>query len=151
MKHICLQILKISLALSVFRPALQAREFSIRILLFGWMELDLPTPVSHPPSWETRLYSHAEYPQCVFIKMDVCKFKQKNFTNLTTTLSKLSKFWPLWKFDHCGSHEKGSIDQTLCWLNVSRSNVSRPNGLRPKDMNRNGSISVSMLYNFIVL
>ncbi len=29
-----------------------ARSFSIRIVPFGWLELDLPTPVSHPPSQE---------------------------------------------------------------------------------------------------
>jgi hypothetical protein len=30
---------------------LLAKGFSIRIRLFGYMELDLPTPVSHPSSW----------------------------------------------------------------------------------------------------
>jgi hypothetical protein len=33
-----------------------------RILLIGLMELDLPIPVSHPPTRETYLYSHMAYP-----------------------------------------------------------------------------------------
>jgi hypothetical protein len=33
-----------------FWPALPAKRLSITVLQFGSMELDLPTPVSHPPS-----------------------------------------------------------------------------------------------------
>jgi len=33
-----------------FWRALPTRVFSVRIILFGYMELDLPTPVSHHPS-----------------------------------------------------------------------------------------------------
>jgi hypothetical protein len=35
--------------------ALAHESLQIRILLSGWAELDLPTPVSRPPSLETRL------------------------------------------------------------------------------------------------
>jgi hypothetical protein len=41
---------------------LPSEEFSIRIPQFGWMELDLPTPVSHPPSKGMCLPSHVTYP-----------------------------------------------------------------------------------------
>jgi hypothetical protein len=42
--------------------ALPVRGFSIRILLFGLIELDLPTPVSNPPFWGTHLHSWVAYP-----------------------------------------------------------------------------------------
>ena len=32
------------------------------MLLLGWMELDMPTPVSHPPSWGICANSHTVYP-----------------------------------------------------------------------------------------
>ncbi len=39
-----------------------SQRFSLRILLFGYMELDLPTIVSHPSSWGTCLHNCAVYP-----------------------------------------------------------------------------------------
>ncbi len=36
--------------LAFFQLALLAKGFLVRMLLFGWMELDLLTPVFHPPS-----------------------------------------------------------------------------------------------------
>ncbi len=52
--------------------------FSIRILLFG--KIDLPTPISHPPSRGTHPLTawcthHQKY-ICELIKMDVCKYKK---------------------------------------------------------------------------
>ncbi len=50
-----------SYAQSIFTAGF-AGQFSIRILLFGLMELDLPTPVSNPPFWGTHLHSRVAYP-----------------------------------------------------------------------------------------
>jgi hypothetical protein len=52
-KKICLEVLKNDFVRSFFQPALLVREFSSRILLFALIELDLPIPVSHPPSHGT--------------------------------------------------------------------------------------------------
>ena len=62
------------------------------IKMFGLMELDLPTPVSHPPSWKNHPRSCVACPQrnyiCQFIKMDISEFSIKNSTIMTSTLSK---------------------------------------------------------------
>jgi len=62
--------------LAFFWPALLARGFPIRTLLFGcYMELDLPTPESHPPSWGTLPPSCMAYPppkmHCKYRKLAV--------------------------------------------------------------------------------
>ncbi len=77
--------------LPFFWPNLSARGFSIRILLLGWMKLDLPTHVSHPTSPGMCLCSRKAYPHpqkyvCKYITMDVCEYKEipkKNSTHLT--------------------------------------------------------------------
>ncbi len=45
-----------------FWPALPAKRLSITVLQFGSMELDLPTPVSHPPSQGTYPHGRMAYP-----------------------------------------------------------------------------------------
>ncbi len=56
------------------------------------MWLDLPTPVSHPPSMWTHPHICTVYTQtkyvCEYMKMDVCESKRKNYNILTATLSK---------------------------------------------------------------
>jgi hypothetical protein len=53
--------------LNFFDLALIARRFLIRILMFGWMELDLPTPVCHCPFWGMHPNSHVAYPPQEYI------------------------------------------------------------------------------------
>jgi hypothetical protein len=52
------------------------------------MELDLPTPVSHPPYHEMYLRSHAVYPRAKYVSeymnMVIYTFEVKNLTNLTS-------------------------------------------------------------------
>ncbi len=50
LKKLICKYIKLVLVLSFLPLALLARGFSIMILLFGYVELDLPTPVSHSPS-----------------------------------------------------------------------------------------------------
>jgi hypothetical protein len=61
--------------------SLRARRFSIRILLFGEMELDLPKPVSNPLSQISRPGGHRAYP----LQKYIGKYK-KNYQNLAKTL-----------------------------------------------------------------
>jgi hypothetical protein len=55
----------VALLRSFFRQALPTRGFSIWILLFGYTESDLPTPVSHPPPPQE--HTHIAYPPPKFI------------------------------------------------------------------------------------
>jgi hypothetical protein len=56
------------------------------------MEIDLPTPITHPPSCGTHLCSLVALPPtkyaCKYMKMDVCKSKRKNLNYLSVYLSK---------------------------------------------------------------
>jgi len=49
----------------VYHFSKPVRGFSIKILLFGWMELGLPTPVSHPPSWRMHLHRFSIKSYCL--------------------------------------------------------------------------------------
>jgi len=63
-----------------------SQGFSIRILLFGYMELDLPTPVFHPPSWGAHLCSGtASPPLNMFVSISkMAKFGEITFNNEKT-------------------------------------------------------------------
>ncbi len=69
------------------------QRFSIRILLFGYVELDLPTPASHSPFQGTCPHSHVAYPSHKNIfptfknQLNLMKSVLKNqINNLTNTL-----------------------------------------------------------------
>ncbi len=72
--------------------ALTAGWFSIKILLFGWMELNLQTLVSHPPSQGMHLLSWAAYPpqkyiaKCNKLTVKIAKFHKRTIHNLAAIL-----------------------------------------------------------------
>ncbi len=72
--YVC-KYIKISLVVSFFWPALLATGFSIRILIFDQMELELPGPASHLPSQGTCLHRRMVYPPpkyvCKYMKIGV--------------------------------------------------------------------------------
>jgi len=64
-----------------FCPALPASVFSKRIILYSYMEVGLPTLVSHQPSWGMRLCSREAYPHPkVHLQvLKISKFRQNHF------------------------------------------------------------------------
>ncbi len=71
----------------LFQTALPSRGFLIRIQLFGYMELDLPTPLSLPPSLGMRLHTaQHNHPQKY-----ICKYKNSKFTFSTREFAKFSE------------------------------------------------------------
>jgi hypothetical protein len=68
---------------------LQAGQgFSIKILLFCLMEINLPTPVHHPPSWGCSCVAYPPPKICLqvykkFMFASMKEITQKNLTDLT--------------------------------------------------------------------
>jgi hypothetical protein len=69
--YVC-KFIKISVGTIIYTAGFAGQGFSKRTLLFGYSELDLPTPVFHLSSLGTRPCSHAAYPPQK-VCLQVCK------------------------------------------------------------------------------
>ncbi len=99
MKNICLQVLNNLFSTIISRACYTGQGFSIRIILFGRMEVDcqpiyptlLPRQHAHTASQHAKKQKYV----CEYMKIHVSEFKRnskQHFINLTTTLPNRSNF-----------------------------------------------------------